>query len=227
MGDWREWSDWLRPGYYLSYARGGVRYYEHVLVRDFAHWVYSIPTEDLPIASGASFGPTTPDTLEITRGYDKATKQNNIWQLIFGIKGQVYVYIELPTDTHRHGLPKAVKPSAELREVSHFEEWMSPFQQPGFITEHFLMRPGLDRMSIEVYNPQEIDMPDVKLRFFIAKMVTERIGSEGRDVEGNLRLMATATKWKETLDKLYRRVIPHRPITLMPIRLPAKAPSGE
>jgi len=37
----------------------------------------------------------------------------------------------------------------------------------------------------------------------------------------------TAPRWKETLDKLYRRVIPHRPLTILPVRAPAEAPVGE
>jgi hypothetical protein len=213
MADWKDWSDgWLREGYFISYTLDNARYYEHVIARDIAHYEYEWH-ETIP--AGKMSGPRVPDYLVPTVGYDKDTNQNQIWQMIFGIKGQVYIYIELPTDIHRHGLPKVPKPTTELPYVSHFEEWMSPYQEPSFITEHFMMKPGFDRIAFSAYNPGEIDIKPW-LNIFINKMITERIGTEQNDI-----LTPTSIKWKETLDKLSKRVIPHRPITLMPVRAPA------
>lgn len=218
MADWKDWSDgWLKEGYYISYLRDGVHYYEHVIQRDFAHWEY--PWHET-IAAGAESGPIVPSEFEITQGYDPRTNTNHVWQFIFGLKGQVYLYVELPTDLHRHGIPKAPKPSSIKREVSHFEEWMSPFKEPSFITEHFLMRPECIQIALSAYNPQSISQTPV-LNFFIAKMVTERIGTVDAGV-----LNPVNERWRETLDKLYRRAIPHRPITLLPVRMPAEAPAG-
>lgn len=222
--DWKDWSRWLQEGFFISYIRDNARYYEHIVSRDLAHWEYDWPEAIAPLQTS---GPDVPDDLEITRGYDPSSNSNNIWQLIFGIQSQAYIYIELPTDTHRHGIPKIPKPSSSMRRVSHFEEWMSPFKEPTFLTEHFLMRPGLDRMGFDAYNPQDVTIPSgadngLKLNIFIAKMVTERIGTESQGV-----LTPANARWKETLDKLWRRVIPHKPITLMPVRLPAEAPAGE
>jgi hypothetical protein len=219
MADWREWSEgWLKEGYFISYVRDGVRYYEHIIMRDLAHWVYDWPET---IGALSVSGPFVPEELEITKGYDPKTNTNYVWQVIFGIKGQAYIYIELPTDIHRHGIPKVPKPSTTVREVSHFEEWMSPFHEPSFITEHFMMRPDLFRIAFSAYNPNTINLTDVKLNIFIANMVTERIGTET-----NGTLSPTSDRWKETLEKLYKRVIPHRPITLYPVRAPAEAPAG-
>ena len=219
MASWKDWSDgWLREGYFISYLREGVRYYEHVIQRDWAHWVYNWPET---ISAGSESGPFVPAQLEVTKGYDPRTNTNRIWQVIFGIKGEVYIYVELPTDVHRHGIPKVPKPSSTMREVSHYEEWMSPFQEPSFITEHFMMRPETFRIAFSAYNPNEIDIRP-KLNIFIAKMITERIGH----VE-NGRPVPAQDRFREVLDKLYRRVIPHRPITLMPVRAPAEAPAGE
>ena len=218
MSEWKQWSDWLREGYYVSYLLNGIRYYEHIIMRDFAHYVYTWPET---VEAGSDSGPFVPDDLEITLGYDENSNTNHIWQMIFGIKGQVYIYVELPTDVHRHGIPKQPKPSTALRAVSHFEEWMSPFQEPSFITEHFLMRPVNTQIAFSAYNPNDIDITDLKLNIFIAKMVTERIGTEQ-----NGTLTPTSSRWRETLDKLWRRVIPHRPITLLPVRAPAEAPAG-
>lgn len=220
LEDFRNWSEgWLKEGYFISYVRDGVHYFEHIIQRDLAHWEYDWPET---VSSESESGPHVPEQLEITKGYDKRTNTNHVWQLIFGIKGEVFIYVELPTDLHRHGIPKVPKPSSTTREVSHFEEWMSGFQEPTFITEHFMMRPETLQIAFSAYNPNAIDLTDVRLNLFIAKMVTERIGT----VE-NGRLIPKADRWRETLDKLYRRVIPHRPITLLPVRMPAEAPAGE
>lgn len=134
----------------------------------------------------------------------------------------MYIYIELPTDQHRHGIPKVPKPSAAKRTVSHFEEWMSSFLEPSFLTEHFMMRTETFKIGLDAYNPNTIDMPGVKLNFLIAKLETERIGTVENGVP-------TPTKdiWNETLDKLHRRVIPHRPITILPVFAPAAASAGQ
>jgi len=212
MGDWSEWSEWLKEGYYISYLRDNVRYYEHIIARDFAHYVYQWHET---IEAGKTSGPKVPRDLVITLGYNAATNLNRVWQLIFGIKGQAYIYVELPSDIHRHGIPKVPKPSETLREVSHFEEWMSPFQEPSFITEHYMMKPGFDRIAFSAYNPQDIDIKPY-LNIFVAKLITERIGTEHEGV-----LTPTANRYKEILEKLYKRLVPHRPITLMPVRAPA------
>lgn len=210
------WSDgWIKDGHFISFLVGGTHYFEYVVMRDFAHWEY--PWFET-IASGTESGPQVPDLLEITKGYDAGTLENQIWQVIWGMKGQAKLYVELPTDTHRHGIPKQPKPSSVNRNVSHYEEWMSPFDEPSFITEHFMMRYDVDRINFSAYNPNPQTLTDLTLNFFINKMKTERIGT-GKDGV----LISTRECWAETLDKLYRRVIPCRPITLYPVTAPAEA----
>jgi len=219
LANWKDWSEgWLREGFYVSYLRDGVTYYERITARDFAHYVYTWPETVEP--DGVS-GPYVPEDLQVTRGYDERTNTNYFWQVIFGIKGQVYIYVELPSDVHRHGLPKRPKPTKDLREVSHFEEWMSPFHEPSFITEHFMMRPDTYRIALSAYNPTSISVKP-ELNFFIARIITERIGTEEAG-----RLTPAQAKFAEVLEKLHRRTIPVRPITLMPVRAPAVAPAGE
>jgi len=218
--DFRDWSDgWLKEGFYISYIREGTRYYEHIIQRDMAHWEYPWPET---ITSLADSGPYTPDDLEITRGYKAETNLNHIWQLIFGIKGQVYIYVELPTDLHRHGISKVPKPSPSMRQVSHFEEWMSPFMEPTFITEHFLMRPDCPQMSLSAYNPNAINLTDVRLNFFISKMITETIG-----VATNNALTPKKERFREILEKLHKQLVPCTPISILPVSMPAEAPAGE
>ena len=212
MGDWKNWSEWLKEGYYVSYTRNNIRYYEQIIARDLAHYVYEWHET---ISAGTASGPLVPADLVMTKGYDVDIHQNRVWQTIFGIKGQVYIYVELPTDIHRHGIPKVPKPRPGFREVSHFEEWMSDFHEPTFVTEHFMMKPGYDRINFSAYNPSSISIKPY-LNVFIAKMITERIGREQAGV-----LTPTSERWRETLERLYRRLIAHRPITLRPVRAPA------
>lgn len=211
MSNWMEWSEWLKEGYFISFTLGGTTYYEHIVARDLAHWEYDWFE---PISPLTDSGPVVPDQLVLTKGYDPNTNLNQIWQMIFGIMGQVYIYIELPTDTHRHGIPKIPKPSSDEREISHFEEWMSPFYEPSFLTEHIMIRPNTDRIAFDAYNPHAISITP-KLNIFIAKMITERIGTERNGV-----LTPTSIRWKELLDRLHRRVVTFKPLTLLPVYAP-------
>jgi len=223
MADWKDWSEWIKEGYYIAYVKNGITYYERVWARDLAHYVLEWH-ETVP--PGETSGPKVPSDLVMTVGYDSDTAQNRIWQMIFGIKGQVYVYVEFPTDTHRHGLPKKPKPSLELREVSHFEEWMSPFHEPSFITEHIMMKPGYDRINFSIYNPNDIAIKPY-LNIFVAKMITDRVGTERDGVlktptipNDPERTATLKRRWSETLEKLYKGQIPLRYLTLAPVRAP-------
>ena len=85
MGDWKNWSEWLKEGYYVSYPRANTRYYEHIVARDLAHYVYDWHEA---ISAGSTSGPTVPESLVVTKGYDSADNTNRIWQMIFGIDTQ-------------------------------------------------------------------------------------------------------------------------------------------
>ena len=217
-GDWNCWSKWLEEGYNISYIRDGVRFYERITSRDFAHYTYTWPQT---IATLTTSGPFTDDNFEITKGYESKTNTNQFWQFIFGIKGQVFIDVELPTDLHRHGIPKIPKPNSTQREVSHFEEWMSPYHEPNFITEHFLMRPSYNQITFGAYNPSDITLRP-KLRIFIAKFISERIGEE---INGTIR--ASKPRWADLLEKLYKGLVACRPITLEPVRAPAEPGQDE
>ena len=218
QNEWNHsWSEWVREGYFVTFYRDNVKYYEYVVARDWAHWVYHWPET---ITSGATSGPYVPDELEITTGYDYNTNTNQIWQLIFGIKSQAYIYIESPTDTHRHGIPKVPKPSSVTREVSHFEEWMSPFTEPSFITEHFMIRPDFMQIGLDAYNPEAISLSP-ELNFMINKLITERIGTDTKGQQ-----MPSIPRYQEILDKLCKKVVPSKPLTFYPVRGPAEAPGG-
>jgi hypothetical protein len=213
----KNWSDWIQPGHFLSYTLDGITNYEYVINRDLGHWEYDWPEN---ISSGSDSGPYVPDDLEVTLGYNDKTLVNRIWQLIFGIRGQAFIYIELPTDTHRHGIPKIPKPTSTTRAVSHFTEWMSPFHEPSFITEHFLMREYLNQIAFDAYNPTDATLRRLRLNIFLNKMTTERVGQISVGNRG-LEIKPTLPHWQEVLDKLHRRVIPCKPLSLLPVRAPA------
>ena len=221
LDDFRNWSPpgWLNEGTIISYIREGVVYYELVLQRDLAHWVYEWPET---VSVETESGPYVPELLEITKGYDSGTNTNQIWQMIFGIRSQAYIYVELPTDLHRHGIPKRPKPGTAQWTVSHFTETMSPYIDPTFITEHFMMRPITLQICLSAYNAENTDLTDVKINFFINKMITQRLGT----VTAGIR-KPTRSRFTEVLEGLYKRMVQCRPITLMPVRAPAESPAGE
>jgi len=236
MADWKDWSDgWIKEGHYLSYMRDNVRFYEHVIKRDLGHWEYNWPEA---IDSLSESGPFTPDELEITQGYQERTNTNQIWQMIFGQNKQCLIYIELPTDLHRHGIPKVPKPSTAFRKVSHFDEYMSQFHEPTFLTEHFMMRPENFQITFSAYNPEPTAIqagpePGLVLNILLNKLVTERVGTAEYGelstpvITNNPTLTEKIrTRFSGVLGKLYRQEIPCRPITLLPVRAPGTAPAG-
>jgi hypothetical protein len=182
-----------------------------VLFRDWAHIEY---TWEETIAAGGTSGPITIANLE-------TTKENQIWQVIFGLSHDVLIYVHIPTDVDRHGVAKVPKQTATLRQVGHYRMQDSWWDKPSFITEHFLLKPEVPLIAFSAYNPQSIafqeDYNPIKLNIYLAKCEMEQIGEVA-----NGEQQAAAPRYNETLDKLYRRVIPHRPITLVPLRAPAK-----
>ena len=205
------WSEFLKEGHFYSFREQDVRKYFNVLFRDLGrieyHW-------DEDVAPGAVSGPVTIADLE-------TTKENQLWQVIFGVNVDVYVYVHIPTDIDRHGVAIKPKQTATLREVGLYRMQDSWWDKPSFITEHFLLKPEVPYIAFSVYNPRNITFRHaynpIKLNFYIAKCEMEWIGETLKNVQN-----PADARFAETLDKLHRRVIPHRPITLVPLRAPAK-----
>lgn len=206
------WSEWMKEGHFYSFEdQQKVRNYFFVLSREWAHYVYDWPET---IAPAAFNGPHTVTDLE-------TTKENQIWQVIFGIKPNAYIYTFVPEDIARHGVAKRPTPTNALWEVGHYRMQDSPFDRPSFITELFLIKPHVPYMAVKAYNPENITFRTaynpLKLNFYVAKCQIEWIGDEAKG-----ETIAAESRYVETLDKLHRRVIPHRPLTLWPIRAPPK-----
>ena len=205
-----EWAGWLKEGHFISFEDrvNGVTRYAFVKRREFSDYVYPWPES---IAPGTTSGPHTVEYLEPT------VNLKQLFQVIFGIKGEVYLYVNLPVEIARHGLPKIPKHTAAVRRIGYYTQHLSPYDQPDWVTEHFLLRPLTTFIALTAYNPTAITVtPEV--RFLVNKLELELLGYE-RDGE----LHPEKPRYEEVLEKLYRRVIPLRPVTLMPVRAPAEA----
>jgi len=211
MAGFEEWAGWLKEGLFYSYRERQERHYFNVLFRDWAHFEY---TWEEDVAAGGFSGPVTINDLE-------TTKENQIWQVIFGLNKDVNMYVHLPTDIDRHGVAKRPKQTATFRNVGHYGIQDSWWYRPSFVTEHFLLKPEVPFIAFSAFNPRNIafleDFSPIMLNIYIAKCEMERIGTvtSGEQAPAHAR-------FTETLDKLYRRVLRHRPLTLVPLRAPAK-----
>ena len=212
------WARWFKEGEFLSYQDEAVRRYKMVLEREFARYVWTWPES---VAPRVISGPHTVEDLETTKMAHpgKAVEGGQIWQLIFGWDKQLYYYVHLPTDVDRHGVAKKPKPTVAFPTVAHYEPDMSPFQSPSFITEHFLARPITPLIALSCYNQQAITLRP-KVNFLINRLGLEDIGEEEKG-----KLTPAEDRFAELLDKLYRHVTPCRPISLLPVRAPAVAPT--
>lgn len=223
----QDWTGWIKEGHFLSYKLGFIKKYFYVEAVEFAHIEYEWAEE---IDATTASGPYSMNDLEITRLSDPEAKGHygllgQIWQIIFGIRTQVLIYVQLPTDVERHGVPKRPKATSAFRNVGHYRKWMSPWYAPSFITEHFLIREFSPLISLSAYNPQVIALTP-EINFFIAKLAVEKIGEYNpemsRDTPG-WPLKPVKPEYMETLRKLDSKIKPCRPITVLAVKSPATA----
>lgn len=202
------WADFLREGHFLSFLyEASQRKYYQVKHRDIAHIEY---TWGENISTLSESGPTTIADLEVTVPWTQLS------QLIWGVTPQCYVYVQLPTDIERHGLPKRPKHTSNYYTVAHFGMHDSPFDNPSWLTEHFMQRPIDPYIAFTIYNKTPITITPI-MNFWVNKMEVEHIGDE----EANGAQSPAKPKFADVLDKLCKRLIPCRPITLLPVRAPA------
>ena len=207
-----KWSPgWLVEGHFISYEDpvDEVVRYAFIKKREFAHYEYTWPEAVEP---GVLSGTETVTNLEVT------VIRKQVWQIIFGFKEKGRYYVHLPVDVDRHGIAKRAKPTLAFPTVAHYEEWMSPWDNPDWITEHFLIRPITPTIAFSYHNMNPVAVTP-RINFFINKCDLELLGYEKEGA-----LYPAQDRYREILDKLYRRVVPHRPLSLMPVRAPAEAP---
>jgi len=220
-----DWNLWLKEGMFLSYRLGYIKKYFQVENREFSHYEWDWPES---IAALATSGPYTITDLEVTEVSDKSIKGENavpgqIWQLIFGFKTQVLIYVQLPTDIERHGVAKRPKATPAWRFIGHYDKWMSPWYMPSMVTEHFLIREFSPFIALSAYNPQTIALTP-RLNFFLAKLAVLKIGEYNPEIPAPRGpLIPTQEAYRDTLEKLYNMTKPCRPISVLAVRAPPTA----
>jgi hypothetical protein len=141
------------------------------------------------IASNTENGPQNVEDL-------KPLATNRLYQGIFGIKSACLIYLNLPLNTRLWGTDKKPIATSSLREVGYRDHNESPFDQPSFITEFFLMKNGsFDYPAFLAFNPSERALTP-ELNIIMNKMIIEKVVDE------------------VTLEKLVKKLIPYRPVTL-------------
>lgn len=222
MGSWTR-TGWLVEGDFIRILDEDLQRYFVVDRRDFAHveWEFGWPDieeADRPIAPGDIAGPYSFNSIKPTKWSEK-TRRFQMFQFIWGQKPDVKVYIQLPSETKRHGTPKLPWfKKGIMMTVAHFTMQMSPFDRPTFFTEHFLVPKLCDEFGFEVYNPLPITVTPY-FNFYINKLEMRPIGDVTPAGE---RIPASPeTRNRDVLENLYKRVAKYRPITLFPVTAPA------
>lgn len=217
------WSEWLKEGFYINFLNlDNVREYHAIVRRSFAHieWEFGYPDKSNanrvvpPLTLVGPYVPGGTDT------FLQSTRSNMLHQIIHGHKPECYVYREWPAEDKRHGFPKKVWQSADLREVAHFTMEMSPFSKPSFITEFFMLKNIMNTIDFEVYNPNDEIVILPRFNFMAAKLQLRLIGTVEITEKGVVQT-PVGERNKETLNLLWQGRIYSRPITFAFPRSPS------
>ncbi len=217
------WSEWLKEGFYVNFLNlENVREYHRIVRRSFAHieWEFGYPdmsNANRVVPPLTLVGPYIPGGIN---NFLASTQSNMLHQVIHGHKPACYVYREWPAEDKRHGFPKKVWTSSELREVAHFTMEMSPFDKPSFITEFFLLKNILETIDFDVYNPSDEIVILPRFNFMAAKLQLQRVGTVKLTEEGVV-LTPSGSRYKETLKMLWEGRLYSRPITFAFPRSPS------
>lgn len=187
-----EGSGWLKPGYRISIRNVKAEevqekfYFIKGVARPISKYVYKWSTD---IAVNTENGPENITDLEPGR-------RDILYQVIFGIKPDVYIYVNLPADTRLGGIAEEASARSGLREIGAITQDDSPWDNPDFCTEMFLQKDTTNEYPhLYAYNPTNRSLRPV-IKFLISRIELEEI------------------KDTDTLDKMRRRQIIYRPIQL-------------
>lgn len=189
-----QYSRWLSEGFYLRVYSPETGEFTFFVVEQREPSIYVHKWSE-KIATNEESGPEDLENL-------KPLNLNRLDQVIFGIKGGCLIYLNLPHETRRWGTDKKPKATSDLRELGYVDEETSPYDHPSFVTEFFLQKGGsFEYPHLYAYNPTPRTLKP-HIRFEINQMVIKKITEP------------------ELLDKLRRKVVTYRPITLggVPIR---------
>ncbi len=183
-----EYSKWLLEGHFLKVYDPATRksVYYFVTQREYADYVHIWSTT---IAKAADSGPENLENL-------KPLATGRLYQTIFGVDVSVFVYVDFPQGTRRWGTDKKPTASSSNWEIGWIDNKKSHFDFPSFITEMFLAKGGtFEYPHIYAYNPKNKTLKP-KLHFIQNRLELEEVTEE------------------ETLDKLDKKLIPYRFVTL-------------
>lgn len=140
-------------------------------------------------------------TLDNVSGPENITKlepgrKEVLYQTIFGIKPNVYIYTNLPADTRLGGIAEEAEARSGFREIGAITQDMSIFDAPDFVTEMFLMKDTTQEYPfLYAYNPTNRTLRP-SLNFLINKCDLEEI------------------KDLSLIERMKRREIMYRPLVL-------------
>jgi hypothetical protein len=179
---------WLEEGFFVRLTTPERYTKEFFFVEQTEHARYKY-TWAATIAKDTEDGPRNIEDL-------KPLATDRLYQCIFGIKTACYIYLNLPLNTRMWGTDKRPIASSSLREVGYRTADESPYEQPSFVTEFFLQKDGsFDYPGLYAYNPTERTLKP-KINFLVNKTVIEKVTDA------------------VVLEKLEKKLIPYRPITL-------------
>lgn len=179
---------WLEEGYFIRLysPEFDTKEFYYVNQTERARYQFNWPAS---VPSNTENGPQNVEDL-------KPLSINRLYQGIFGIQSACYIYLNLPLNTRLWGTDKKPIATSALREVGFCDQDESPFKRPTFVTEFFLMKDGsFDFPAFLAFNPTERALTP-QLNILLNKCVIEKVNEP------------------ETLDKLKKKMIPYRPITL-------------
>lgn len=118
------------------------------------------------------------------------------YQVVFGVRPNVWIYVNIPSDTRLGGLAEEAVARSTLREIGAITQEMSPIRSPDFVTEMMLQRDTSNEFpALYAYNPTNKPVrPEIEFR--VNKLEMEEITDP------------------ETLDLIKKRRLTSRPFIL-------------
>lgn len=84
----------------------------------------------------------------------KPGRDDVFYQVIFGIRPDAWIYINIPVDTRLGGVAEEAIARTTLREIGAITQDMSPIKSPDFVTEMLLQRgTSYEYPALFAYNP--------------------------------------------------------------------------
>lgn len=183
-----EYSKWLIEGYFLKLYDPGMKEYTYYWVaqRERAEYVH---TWSGSITKDTESGPEALENL-------KPLSTGRLYQTVFGVETACLIYVDFPQGTRRWGTDKKTTASSSNRYIGWIDQIMTPYDHPTFVAEMFLTKGGsYEYPNLYAYNPSGRSLTP-KLHFIQNRCDLEVID----DVE--------------TMEKLDKKLIPYRFITL-------------